>query len=545
MRTPSTRRKWRLGASVAAVVMVAAAVPAGSTSVVPSLIPSLDLTPEPYIVQSTSLADARTAVQAALLVFSGGSLGADLPLVNGVAASLTDDEVAQLPTSVKLTDDLIVRTSMSAGKPGPKPPPAPANVFPKVTGATAVRGNTGQGVGVAVVDTGIAPLPDFGTRLQDGVDITTGSPNGKTDEFGHGTFVAGLIAGNGASSKGKYIGEAPGANLIPVKVAGSDGETNVSTVIQGLQWIKDNRTQGNIRVINMSLGAIPPGPTALNPLDQAVEAMWRDGFIVVTSAGNNGALGANGFPTGTITSPGDDPLVITVGALNDAHTVTPADDSVAAFSSNGPTSWDGWWKPDLLAPGTSVISVIPTSSTIWTTYDTARIGQTNFIGSGTSFAAAITSGAAAMLVTENPTASPSNVKAALLTTTNAGPAPPQNPFQQGHGVLNVARAIAEPPIDITPDFTGLLTPPSVIDLVSTQAASGWASTTEGPLYPLPYSGLATLPVGGAVFESTAWNSTAWNSTAWNSTAWNSTAWNSTAWNSTAWNSTAWNSTAWN
>lgn len=518
MRTPITRRPWRLAASAAVAVAVAGALPAVSAST----------STANYIVQASSVSAAQTAV-----TLAGGTLGVSLPLVSGVVATLTPAEVTALSATLNVTPDAVVQTSMAAGKPGPKPtpsqppppPPPPVNVFREVTHASDVSGNTGQGVGIAVVDTGIAPLPDFGTRLKAGVDLS-GEGNAQSDKYGHGTFVAGLIAGSGASSGGAYVGEAPGADLVPVKVAGKDGKSNVSTVIQGLQWIKDHPT--NIRVINLSLGAVPVGPTALNPLDQAVEAMTRSNFVVVTSAGNSGPQ------RGTITSPGDDPLVITVGALDDAHTVSTADDSVPAFSSHGPTSYDAWWKPDVLAPGKSVVSVISNRSAIWNNNPSARIGSTNFIGSGTSFAAAITSGAAAMLVNENPAASPSNVKAALLTTTNAGPAPPQDPFQQGHGVLDVARAIAEPLIDLTPDFTGILTPAlgTAVPLISTQLPSGWA---DGLLYPLPYSGPATQPVGGAVFESTAWNSTAWNSTAWNSTAWNSTAWNSTAWNSAMWN----------
>jgi serine protease AprX len=341
------------------------------------------------------------------------------------------------------------------------------------------------------------------------------------------------------------VGEAPGADLVPVKVAGKSGSTNVSTVIQGLQWIADHRS--NIRVINMSLGAIPPGPTALNPLDQAVEAMWNNNFVVVTSAGNNGP------DRGTITSPGDDPLVITVGALDDKNTVDPADDSVPDFSSNGPTSWDGWWKPDLLAPGKSVVSVISTRSVIWNSFPSARVGKANFVGSGTSFSAAITSGAAALLLSSSDR-SPSAVKAALLTTTNAGPGTTHDPWQQGHGVLNIARAVAEPPIDMLQAIGTIPVPvPGPLDLLSTQVVSGWSDVDAltSMTYPAPYLGaattavdLTTLPLPTPVFHSSVWNSSEWDSHAWNDGTWDSHAWNDTAWDSHAWNSHAWNSATW-
>jgi serine protease AprX len=535
------RTSVRLRTAVVAA-LAAATLPAAAAA--PTRPPALTA----VIVQGDSAGVVHAVVQGVIDANLGvGKVVADLPLVNGVSASLTSTELGLLGSLV-VTPDAPVLTAMDA-KGSPAPPPAPTNVFRDVTGATTVAsaGNTGQGVGVAVVDTGVANLSDFSGRLKPGVDLS-GEGNAWLDSFGHGTFVAGLVAGNGASSSGKYVGEAPGADIVPVKVAGKSGATTVSVLIRGLQWLYDN--PGNVRVVNLSVGAVPRGPSALNPLNQAVEAMWRANFVVVASAGNNGST------RGTITSPGDDPLVVTVGALDDKHTTAPGDDTVASFSSNGPTASDGTWKPDLLASGKSVVSVTSTTSVVWNANKAARIGTRNFVGSGTSFSAAVASGAAALLVVDNPTASPDAIKAALLTTTNAGPGPPNDPtahdpFSQGHGVLDVARAVDEPSISLVQD---LVRPVpvlgSVLSLALTQLTSTWPQVTVDLLgnpvlpldYPFPYSGAATT---SPYFTSTAWNSTAWNSTAWNSTAWNSTAWNSTAWNSTAWNSTAWNSTAWN
>jgi serine protease AprX len=531
MRTPDRLRTAVIVAVAAAALPASAAVPVKG--------PVLS----PVIVQAGSAALARSAVAAVISLNAGvGKVVADLPLVNGVSATLTTVEIGQL-TSYVVSPDATVLTAMSA-KAAPPPAPQPAaNVFPQVTGATGViaGGNSGQGVGVAVIDTGVANVPDLSGRLKTGVDLS-GEGNPWLDSYGHGTFIAGLVAGNGASSSGKYVGEAPGADVVPVKVAGKSGATTVSVLIRALQWVKDN--PANIRVVNLSVGAIPTVPTALNPLDQAVEALWRSGFVVVASAGNNGAA------RGTITSPGDDPLVITVGALDDKRSLTADDDEVATFSSNGPTSRDGWWKPDLLAPGRSVVSVTSPTSVVWNANRTARVGTRNFVGSGTSFAAAITSGAAAMLVRENPTATPDNVKAALLTTTNAGPSPPQDPFAQGHGVLDVAKAVAEPLVSISQDVSAVVPPVlgAPVSLLSRQLVSTWASVSpaEALLYPLPYPFPYSGPGTAApLFQSSAWNSSAWNSSAWNSSAWNSSAWNSSAWNSSAWNSSAWNSSAWN
>jgi serine protease AprX len=514
---------------MAAVAGVSTAATAGRTTL------------SPVIVQAGSVTDARAAVESLVNSLGVGQVGLDLPLVNGVTASLTDSEIATLKLTVRVSPDAKVLTAMAAAK----PPRQLDNVFPEVTGATTVveGGNSGQDVAVAVIDTGIANLPDFTGRLAAGYDFS-GENNPWLDSYGHGTFVAGLIGGDGSSSGGLYKGEAPGATLVPVKVAGKSGATTVSTIIRALQWVQDQGTDA-IQVINMSLGAIPQGPTALNPLDNAVEAMWASGFVVVTSAGNNGPS------RGTITSPGDDPLVITVGALDDKDTVTPTDDSVPSFSSNGPTRSDGWWKPDLLAPGKSVVSVISTTSVIWNNNKSARVGTRNFVGSGTSFSAAITSGAAALLLHENPAAGPDEVKGALLTTTNQGPGSPNDAWQQGHGVLNVARAAAEPVVSLHQDLSGFAPLPagSSVLLASTMAASGWANPTTpfGPFF--PYDGAAITsqdPTNSEpLFHTSAWNTSAWNTSAWNTSAWNTSGWNTSAWNTSAWNGTAWNTSAWN
>ena len=306
-------------------------------------------------------------------------------------------------------------------------------------------------------------------------------------------------------------------------------------------------------VTNRRVGRVPPAraePSGVDPSRALVLSQ------VVLSFGIPFAL----VPLVRLTSRrelmGDDPLVLTVGALDDKDTVTPSDDAVPAFSSQGPTAWDGWWKPDLIAPGKSVVSVTSTTSVIWNANRSARVGTKNFVGSGTSFAAAITSGAAAIVLHANPLATPDNVKAALLTTTNAGPSPPQSPFVQGHGVLDVSRAVSEPLVSITQDVSSIV-PPTVLGVpipkLSRQVVSTWATVVplEQALYPqpypFPYSGPATTSLDGAspLFQSSAWNSSAWNSSAWNSSAWNSSAWNSSAWNSSAWNSSAWNSSAWN
>jgi serine protease AprX len=369
------------------------------------------------------------------------------------------------------------------------PPSGPTAVFPQASQASSLvaAGTDGRGVNVAVIDTGINDLPDFAGRLVGGVDLSGGN-NPFADSYGHGTFVAGLIAGNGASSAGQYVGEAPGAGLVSVKVAGASGLTDMATVIAGLQWVVANQARLDIRVVNLSLGVAPSGSTALNPLDQAAEAAWNSGIVVVASAGNSGPF------NGTITAPGDDPLVVTVGALDDHGTAATADDTATSFSSVGPTSPDGLFKPDLVASGRSVVSLRAPGSTIDTENPTGRVGTANFVGSGTSFSTAITSGAATLILQGNLAASPDEVKGRLLATTAQGPT--GNPFVDGHGALNAYGAAR---------------------------ASGIVLTQS------------RLPVDATSFGATVSLATTWSGSAWNGSAWNGSAWNGSAWNSSAWN----------
>ena len=338
-------------------------------------------------------------------------------------------------------------------------------------------GDTGQGVTVAVLDTGIDNLPDFSGRLVGGVDLTGGN-NPYQDSYGHGTFVAGLIAGNGALSNGQYSGEAPGAKLVSIKVAGADGTTHLGTLISGLQWAVDHRSSYGIKVLNISLGFMPSKSTVINPLDRAVEAVWNSGIAVVASAGNAGPF------NGTILSPGDDPLVITAGALDDMATASVTDDEMTDFSSAGPTSPDGWVKPDLVTSGRSVVSLAAPGSTIYNSYPSARVGAANFVGSGTSFSAAITSGAAALVLADNPGLSPNQLKARLLGT--ASPGPVGNPFADGHGALNAYAAATSGPMDFHQSAANLI--PS------------WRGTTVS-LSP-------TRPVD-------TWNTNLWSGISWN------------------------------
>jgi serine protease AprX len=313
------------------------------------------------------------------------------------------------------------------------------------------------------------------------------------------------------------MGEAPNANLVAVKVAGATGVTDVATVIQGINWVVQNADKYNIRVLNMSLGAIPVTSSVRNPLDQAVETAWQSGIVVVISAGNAGPF------NGTILSPGDDPLAITVGALDDSGSTDPTQAQTTSFSSVGPTNPDGWFKPDLVTSGRSVVSLRAPGSTIDTTYPTAEVGKNNFVGSGTSFSAAITSGAAALEIQSSSKwnvkgggqfpITADQVKAQLLGTTTAGPV--GNPFVDGHGALNVLNAVVSPGLQLT-------------QTVPTVAAN------MGDTVNLHDTWLGS-----------SWNGSSWNGSSWNGSSWNGSSWNGSSWNGSSWNGSSWNGSSWN
>jgi serine protease AprX len=411
----------------------------------------------------------------------------------------------------------------------------PSTAFLGVTGATSefARGDYGQGVTVAVLDTGIDSLPDFQGRLLPGVDLTGGG-NAEQDGYGHGTFVAGLIAGNGASSGGQYTGEAPRANVLPIKVAGADGSTSEGTVIEGIEWAIAHKNVDHIRVLNISLGVLPSEPSFDDPVDQAVEQAWRAGIVVVVSAGNSGPN------SGTITSPGDDPLAITVGALDDGGGTNPADFSIPSFSSQGPTLFDGLFKPDLVAPGRSVISLEAPGSTIAEDNPNSCIGSANFVGSGTSFSAAIVSGMVALMLEQHPNMTPDQVKGALLAGSTPGPV--SNPLLDGHGIASAPGAISAAAAGITlnqlPAFASELTTgteaPGSISLSST-----WAAST---LNAANWSGAEW---NGAEWNGAEWNGAEWNGAEWNGAEWNGAEWNGAEWNGAEWNGAEWNGAEWN
>lgn len=376
---------------------------------------------------------------------SGGKMGRRLDLINGQVVELSNAQLRKI-----------------AGHPGVKsmhwdrPTSGHMNRATLTIGSRLVRaiyGYNGAGVGVAVIDSGISAWHDdltgpngSGQRVTAFVDFVNGQAT-PYDDFGHGTHVSGIIAGNGRDSSGAYAGVAPGASLVSLKVLDGTGKGVISDVIAALDYAVTNRVAFNIRVINLSVGANITESYRTDPLTLAAKRAVDAGIVVVAAAGNRGKNAAGQPVYGGINAPGNAPWVVTVGASSTEGTPYRFDDVVAPYSSRGPTRIDYQAKPDLVAPGTGVVSLSNPSSLFYTTQalfllngSMAGNGSKPYLSlTGTSMAAPVVSGTIALMLQANPNLTPNLVKAILQYT--AQPYPAFNPLTEGAGFLNTKGAV--------------------------------------------------------------------------------------------------------
>ncbi len=301
---------------------------------------------------------------------------------------------------------------------------------------------TGSGVGVAVIDSGVDPQHTALTnRVAVSVDFTGG--NG-VDRFGHGTHVAAIIAGQRgrAADTQDYRGVASSARIINLRVLGEDGSGLASSVIEAIDWAIEFRERYNIKVINLSLGAPVTQPYRDDPLCEAAERAVAAGIVVVTAAGNYGQTKDGRRVYGSVASPGNDPHVVTVGALDAHATADRSDDTVALYSSRGPTMYDLVMKPDVVAPGSHVVSAEAPGSYIATHHPERHVagaGEGAYIQlSGTSMATAVASGTIALLFDQRPSLSPNDAKVALQLTSTL--MPEEGLLASGAGSINAFAA---------------------------------------------------------------------------------------------------------
>jgi serine protease AprX len=406
----------------------------------------------------------------------------------------------------------------------------------------------GSGVTVAVLDTGVARHPDLGDRVVARVDMT---PEGDGyDRYGHGAHMIGVLAGDGRASGGSWAGAAPGASVLPVKVAGWDGATDASAVMAGLEWIALNHARYGIRVVNISYGADSSQKYLEDPLNEAVERLWEAGVLVVAGAGNRGDGGSK------IDKPGDDPFVVTVGAAHTGGTAAHTDDVVADFSSRGPTG-DGIAKPDLVAPGVAIVSHRATGGTIDMLRPDARVGDHYFKGTGTSQAAAVVSGVAARMFEAAPAMTPDEAKAALVGT--AAPAL-AGLSGAGAGLVDAGaavRAAALRTYAARPANRGALPAAGNGKIDSSRGSYKPYTDWKEPGKPEQLSG--EYDAFGQTWDGAAWAARPWSAAAWEASRWarhttvtagwsaafaQAAAWRGLGWDETTWVARSWGELPW-
>jgi serine protease AprX len=437
----------------------------------------------------------------------------------------------------------------------------------QMTGAQAYwkAGYTGKNVDVALLDTGVVPVNGLtaNNKVVTGPDLSFDSQYSQLrylDGYGHGTHMAGIIAGrddaapnNVVGDTNDFVGMAPDSRIVSVRVGDHTGAADVSQVIAAIDWIVQHKNDNgmNIRVLNLSFGTDSQQPYVLDPLAYAAEQAWKHGIVVVASVGNGGAN------SGGVADPAMDPYVIAVGASDTNGTVSPGDDSVASFSSYG----NGVRNPDLVAPGVHVASLRDPGSFLDTTYgSTADVGTRFFRGSGTSQATAVVSGAAALVISQHPNATPDQVKA-LLTSTSSSLGQPS--AAQGSGELNLNAALNK---NINGNGVNLL---SAVSLTSSGSQQTWAPsvgsgtlqgsrgsvilsangvdlTGEQDIFGKLFTSaaMAAAESTGSAWSGGTWNGSAWSGSGWSGSAWSGSAWSTTAWSGSAWSGSAWSGSAW-
>jgi serine protease AprX len=446
----------------------------------------------------------------------GGKVSLTLDLIGGVAATVPSAEIPTLQADgLAVTADVKARV-LSGGYPAaadqggqgqgvstgtPSAPALDAQMAALDPPATW-NGDAGQGVGVALVDTGVDSSRALAGHLVKGPDFS-GEGDG-IDHYGHGTFMAGLIVGAGPD----HAGIAPGATVVSVKVAGADGSTSLSRVIEGIGWAVVHQHEDNIAVLSLSLGIDATGSYLDDPLAAAVEVAWASGLTVVVAAGNSGAS--------HVTSPGWDPYVLTVGAADNTSSIDPAAAAVPTWSSSA--TFAGYTKPDVLAPGVSVVSLRAPGSTIDTKYPAARIGANYFRGSGTSMSTAITAGLAAIVTQRHPNATPDDIKGARVSTARAVPAAPTT-----SGEADLAAALAA------------------------GGSAGWVQSFPTALPHLVF-GWQNGPWQGSRWQGSRWQGSRWQGSRWQDNSWvvwtQLTDWMGSRWQGSRWQGSRWQDSGW-
>ena len=490
----------------------------------------------------------------------GGTVGRHIEIVESFAAEVPRAALGALrsvPQIVSITPNAPVHLLGSSGSGSyVADPTKPQGYWWNVATNTRLvdmwdKGYLGTGIDVAVIDSGVAPVPGLTTNVLNGPDLSFESqaPNLKhLDTYGHGTHMAGLIAGGiwqtgKQSSTGKnggggsqldqmFLGAAPMARIVSVKVASSDGATDVSQVLAAIDWVVQHRNADglNIRVLNLSFGTDGVQDYMVDPLAYAAEVAWMHGIVVVVAAGNSG------FGSPQLNDPAYDPYVIAVGAVDTKGTDDPSDDTIPSWQSRG----NAVRHPDIVAPGQSIISLRDPGSYVDEKHPQARLEDVKYFkGSGSSQATAIVSGAVATLLQQRPELTPDQVKALLIKT--ARPLPNADPVAQGAGLIDLRaardahRRVYAEAVQTWPRSTGT---------GSLHLARGSVLVQDGGTRLEGEQTIFGDPWDGATWATMSWNGTAWAGGSWLGRTWSGSCWCGESWAGRTWSSVDWTGRTW-
>jgi serine protease AprX len=487
------------------------------------------------------------AAAAGLAVALGGAFGGALTVAAPAVAA--PPPVAKAPDAGAATSKTKSKWRFDAAK-------TTMTDVGAITGADSAwrAGVDGSGVGVALIDTGVVPVEGLRAgQVVTGPDLSfdsqvTGLRD--LDTFGHGTHLAGIIAGTPGTDG--FRGMAPGSRLTSVKVGAGNGLVDAAQVIAALDWVVEHRNDdpaNPIRVITLAYGTDSTQPYTIDPIAHAAENAWRAGIVVVVAAGNDG--------TAPLTNPATDPYVLSVGAADSAGTVRAGDDTVLEFSSRGTAER----RVDLVAPGRSIVSLRNPGGYIDETNPQARVGDAYMKGSGTSQAAAVVAGSVALLLQQRPDLTPDQVKS-LLTATATG-LPKADAAGRGAGELDLAKALRSPKVGATQtwapsrgtgsleeargsahiafgdsDLVGENTPWGPFDSAAWAAASSAGTAWDGGRW--MGTELARATVGG----SGAWSGLTWSGRTWSGLTWSGLTWSGLTWSGLTWSGLTWSGLTW-
>jgi serine protease AprX len=508
--------------------------------------------PVAVIIRST--ADAVASAER-LVVSLGGRVNLELGIINGFSATVPVGALARLalapqiwsispdaPVHVNGIDPALGYDTADNGSP---------YLVAKAVGATSAwnAGLTGAGVDVAVIDTGVAPLPELQNRIVYGPDLSPESQIDAlryNDTYGHGTHMAGLIAGRDPNlaagaipSASSYTGVAPGARIVSIKVSTYNGATDVSQVLAAIDWVVQHKNSGdlNIRVLNLSFGTDGTQDYRLDPLAFAAEVAWRAGIVVVAAAGNEG------FGNAKLNDPAYDPFILAVGADNMRGNAGSGNDVVPDFSARG----DGR-SVDFVAPGKSVISLRVPGSYIDSNNPGGRVGDRYFRGSGTSQAAAVTSGVVALLLQQRPNLTPDQVK--YILRESAAPLPAEDSRAKGKGLVAIDRAMTF----ATPLSGYQQTFEQSTGTGSLEASRGHQKLTDNGVEltgetdifgnNFNTSAWAQLSANGSSWTGGDWMGSSWTGSSWTGSSWTGSSWTGSSWTGSSWTGSSWTGSSW-